>query len=95
MPHSAKHYVIECAILEGRSKGSIETETLRTLARPRLAVSEGRVANILIGGEVIVGDEKVPHGTSLKVKVDPAEDAKLRVTGVLEISTIGTVSDGS
>jgi len=90
----AKRYVIECAILEGRPEGSIETETPRPLARPRMTVSEGREANILIGGESIVGDETVPHGTSLKVNVAPADNAKLRVTGVLELSAIADVSDG-
>ncbi len=92
----AKRYVIECAILEGRPEGSIETETprTRTLARSRMTVSEGREANILIGEETIVGDETVPHGTSLKVHIAPADTTKLRVTGVLELSTAGTVSDG-
>ena len=88
------HYVVQCTIVEVRSNELGENEAPRTLANPTLALIEGRESSILVGGEVNVGSEKVRFGTSLKVKVEPAEDAKVRVNGVLELSTLGTVSDG-
>ena len=92
-PVAAKVYTIEVSLQEGHSTGSIEKGTLRILAHPTVMVTEGREAKILIGGEVAVGGEKVPHGISLILTAESRPDDRVYVTGALEVSTLGRLTD--
>ena len=64
------------------------------LAQPQVMVVAGREAALNIGGESKFGENKIPVGTLFKVNVSQIDDKKVRVTGMLEASSVGALDDG-
>lgn len=65
------------------------TSTGTVLAEPRLQVVENREAVSTVGGKEAVGEEEVPSGIVLRVKVDPEAAKTVHASGVLEVSETG------
>jgi hypothetical protein len=91
--NAAKQYYVRISVLEGDPKGSVKQHTQHVLADPCLVVAENKEAQFHTGGEIKVGAAPVPSGTSVKVVVRQAADGKVRVMGMIELSTIRNDDD--
>jgi hypothetical protein len=65
------------------------TSTGTVLAEPRVQVVENREADLNVGGKEVVGEEEVPSGIVLRVKVKPVAGKTVQASGVLEVSETG------
>jgi hypothetical protein len=87
-----KQYLVRASMRDIPSKGSPEKEKI--LSEPNFMVLANDDADFCVGGEMTVGGNRVPYGTLAKIKVVPIEANKIRVTGMFEVSTVGSLDDG-
>jgi len=64
------------------------------LAEQNLATVVNRQAEYHVGGIEELGDEEIPFGTKLRIRVAPAAAGHVLVNGSLEASTIGEAEAG-
>lgn len=63
------------------------------LADPTIMVVAGREANFQSGNATAIGGEKIPSGTTLKVRIDPVQNEQVRVVGMIEVSSLSAPVD--
>lgn len=68
-------------------------ENAKILAAPKVATVENREAIFHVGGQTNVAEETVRWGTRLKVKLKKLNGGKVRLTGVLEVSSVAEPTD--
>jgi hypothetical protein len=88
-----KQYEVRIRFAEEGAAVDGKKALAKMLAAPTVAVVEKRDVNFVIGGEAQVGLKKVPFGTSLKLNATSIDDNRVRLAGVLEVSTIGSPED--
>lgn len=68
-------------------------EKAAVVAAPTLAVPESRETVCQIGDQITVGDENINSGTLLKVRLKKSDAGQVRVSGMLELSSMVARSD--
>ena len=91
-PKSLPSYVVRVSVREKYTGQARKPGVV--LAEPNLAVVAGREASFHTGGATTVGSEEVPSGTMAKLKIDPAQNNEVRVTGVIDIANLATPEEG-
>lgn len=86
-----QQYVVTVVLREVPLSGSKQKGKI--LADPQVAMLANEEANFWAGGERTIGEDKVPLGTQLKVRIAPLSDKKVRLTGMLEVSSIRSVTE--
>jgi hypothetical protein len=84
------HYIITVTMNQGDPNGSVEKGTIKVLAAPRVSVVENQEAISILGGKTKIGEQDVSFGQYLKVRVTRKVKGVVAVTGVIEVSAIGT-----
>ncbi len=88
---SAQQYTVTVVLDEiplPRSK-----QEAATRANPRVMLVANEEAILDVGGESKLGEKTIPFGTLFKVKVTQPSGKKVRVTGMLDVSSVGKVDD--
>jgi hypothetical protein len=75
---------------QGDPNGSVEKGTIKVLAAPRVSVAENQEAISILGGKTKIGEQDVSFGQYLKVRVTRKGKGAVTVSGVIEVSAIGT-----
>ena len=86
-PSRRQQYVVTVVLEETRPRGSKHQASI--LADPQIAVLANEEASFSKAGERKLGATKVPFGTLLNVHVAQLNGEKVRVTGMLEVSSVG------
>ena len=89
--NAPKQYLIHTELKQHSCKDG--SDAANVIAAPRLCIAAGREANYLVGGEATLGDEQIPYGTSLNLRIKPADDGKVLITGAIDASHITVSSD--
>jgi hypothetical protein len=89
--NSPKQYVIHTEFKQGSRKD--DSDTVEVFAAPQVAVIAGHEANYRVGGEATLGDQQIPYGTALNLRIKPSGDEKVLITGVMDVSQITLSSD--
>ena len=63
------------------------------LANPIIMVVAGREANFQSGNAIAIGGEKIPSGTTLKLRIDPVQNEQVRVVGMIAVSNLSVPVD--
>jgi len=86
-----QQYVI-CAALYDKPNASPKQKGT-VLAEPMLVATANRPVDMNCGGELTLGESKIPFGLSFKVTVTPTEDERVKIAGVLEKSSVGNLDN--
>ena len=89
--HPPQQYVVTVVLEETPTAISKEEGAIR--ADPQVAVLANEEAILDVGGERKLREKKIPFGTLFKVSVTQLNGKKVRVTGMLEVSSVGTLDD--
>lgn len=84
------HYIVRVTMNQGDPNGSVEKGTIKVLADPRVIVVENQEAISNLGGKTKIGDQDVSYGQYLRVRAIRMGKDAVAVTGVIEVSAIGT-----
>src|SRR4051794_936613 len=86
-PHPRQQYVVTAVLGEVPVPGSKREPAIRS--NPQLMLLANEEAVLDAGGETELGEKKIPSGTLFKATVAPLNGKKVRVTGMLEVSSVG------
>lgn len=84
----AQHFEIEPVVYRGDPKGSKEAGTLKQVAAPSLVAKSGESASLLVGGQILIGQQKVPVGRQVHVTATEIKDGAIRVEAVFELGEV-------
>jgi hypothetical protein len=86
---AAQQHVIEVAIFDGDPLGSEEAGTVKCLARPRLAVTNGKTATFMAGGTGRMSGTKVekPYGVKFELTSTALKSGKRLVECLITLNT--------
>lgn len=91
-PNASARYIIELSVRDVTATAE-GAEEIKIVAEPTVATVENRDAVFHVGRQTKVADETVRAGTWLKVRLMKRGEGKVRVTGVLEVSSLAHPSD--
>lgn len=89
-----EQYVVQVAVKKGTASSDKQADGVQVLAEPRLAMTVGRQATYRSGGEAQLGDERIPLGTLMKLRLEPENQTSVVLSGVIESSERLSSSEG-
>lgn len=90
-PKAIPQYSVHVSVRETYT-GSVKKPGV-ILAEPIMMVSASREASYQVGDAITIKGEKIPSGTSIKIKVDPEQNEQVHVVGAIEISSLSKPVD--
>jgi hypothetical protein len=84
-----KQYVVHVKVMESKPARDDQQTVQEVIATPSVVFLAGREVKVNVGDKASLGDgEWVPYGTQLTMRLDPADDGKIRIKGKCEVSTL-------
>ena len=89
-----KQYRIRMEIKRGDPRGSQEAGTIKVLVHPNVFTLEKQPATFISGGQILVGDDFIPVGLSVRVAVEALQGDKIQLKLVTQISHVEQGDEG-